>query len=309
MKKIKVLIISIYSLFSFSVFGQWNNTGDCTTTGSFTMGNPSDNAYSHLTIKGGGQPSGEAGKREVIFDFNGVKSVIKGYRSGWWASNLDFLTTIDSPTLVRRMSINEGGWTAFYDNKTIIGNPNATNYGEGNKLEFAGVSWSHFTPAIYKYNTTATSGQLRIQLGDYVRDYFKLDIGLKDSEAQNIWRSYFTVVANGNVGIGKNNPQNKLDVNGTIRAKEVRVESGWADFVFKDDYKLPSLNEVEAHIGEYKHLPGIPSEAEVKENGIGLSEISTKLLQKVEELTLYAIEQNKKIESLTKEVEELRNQK
>lgn len=109
------------------------------------------------------------------------------------------------------------------------------------------------------------------------------------------------------VGIGTNNPQHKLDVNGTIRAKEVKVESGWADFVFDDNYDLPSLNEIEAHIKKHKHLPNIPTDADVKENGVSLGEMNVKLLQKIEELTLYMIQQNKEIEVLHSEIEKLKN--
>ncbi|SHF15372.1 hypothetical protein [Dysgonomonas macrotermitis] len=105
--------------------------------------------------------------------------------------------------------------------------------------------------------------------------------------------SYFN---GGNVGIGTATPKNKLDVNGVIRATEVKVETGWADFVFADDYKLPTLKEVEAHISEHRHLPGIPSEAEVKAEGVSLGDMQAKLLQKIEELTLYVIEQNKVID-------------
>jgi len=111
------------------------------------------------------------------------------------------------------------------------------------------------------------------------------------------------VSGNGNVGIGTTNPDSKLAVNGTIHSKEVKVDmTGWSDFVFKRGYKLPTLEEVEKHITEKGHLKNIPSEEEVLEKGINLGEINAKLLQKIEELTLYVIEQNKKIEKQTEEI-------
>lgn len=116
----------------------------------------------------------------------------------------------------------------------------------------------------------------------------------------------FIIKGNGNVGIGINKPQNKLDVNGTIHAKEVKVDlNGWADYVFKTDYKLPSLEEVEAHIKEKGHLPSIPSEKEVLVKGINLGDNQRLLLQKIEELTLYSIEQNKQLQLQSKKIEEL----
>jgi len=111
---------------------------------------------------------------------------------------------------------------------------------------------------------------------------------------------------NGNVGIGEANPNNKLDVNGTIHSKEVKVDmNGWSDFVFRKDYSLPTLQEVEKHIAEKGHLENIPSEEEVLKNGINLGEMNSKLLQKIEELTLYAIEQQKNTEKLNKIIEQL----
>lgn len=126
---------------------------------------------------------------------------------------------------------------------------------------------------------------------------------------------FFTIINNtGNIGIGTSNPTEKLSVNGTIQAKEIKVETDWADFVFEDKYELPSLLEVESHIKENKHLPGVPTAKQVKEDGIGLSEATTILLQKIEELTLYAIEQNKEskkqkeiIQKLNKSIVNLNN--
>jgi hypothetical protein len=117
-------------------------------------------------------------------------------------------------------------------------------------------------------------------------------------------RDYMSIMQE-RVGIGTTNPQNLLDVNGTIRAKEVKVESGWADFVFKPDYQLKPLAEVEQFITTNGHLPEIPTEKEVAQNGVSLGEMNAKLLQKVEELTLYLIKQDGEIKSLNKKNEEL----
>jgi hypothetical protein len=80
----------------------------------------------------------------------------------------------------------------------------------------------------------------------------------------------------------------------------IAPHNSWSDYVFNADYKLQNLNEVENYIKTNKHLPDIPSAIEVQENGYVLHDMNVKLLQKVEELTLYAIEQNKEIEQLKK---------
>jgi hypothetical protein len=102
----------------------------------------------------------------------------------------------------------------------------------------------------------------------------------------------------GNVGIGTSNPTYKLSVNGNVRTKEVVVETAWADYVFAKDYKLPSLIDVEKYIKENNHLPEIPSAEEIQTNGLKVGEVQTKMMQKIEELTLYIIEMKKEIELL-----------
>lgn len=108
----------------------------------------------------------------------------------------------------------------------------------------------------------------------------------------------------GNVGIGTTSPNNKLDVLGIIRAEEVIVETGWADYVFKEDYQLKPLDEVESFIKENKHLPSMPSAANIQEKGAHVAELMTKMMEKIEELTLYSIQQKKEIDALKKRLDE-----
>ena len=110
----------------------------------------------------------------------------------------------------------------------------------------------------------------------------------------------------GNVAIGTSNPGiYKLAVKGKIRAEEIKVETNWADYVFKEGYDLPTLKEVENHIKEKGHLINIPSAEEVKENGIQLGEMNKLLLEKIEELTLYIIELKKENELQNNMIEKL----
>ncbi|WP_299352944.1 hypothetical protein [Mucilaginibacter sp.] len=99
----------------------------------------------------------------------------------------------------------------------------------------------------------------------------------------------------GNVLIGKTSQANtnyKLDVNGSARANEIVVNTTGADFVFEKNYKLPKLEEVEAYINKNHHLIDIPTADVMKQYGVAVGELNTKLLQKVEELTLYLIDKD-----------------
>jgi hypothetical protein len=98
-----------------------------------------------------------------------------------------------------------------------------------------------------------------------------------------------------------------LAVNGKIGTKDVQIETtsdAWPDYVFESDYKLMAVNEIAKYIREHKHLPGIPSAQEVARNGYSVSDLDVQLLKKVEELTLYIIEQQKQIDALKKMIEE-----
>lgn len=96
----------------------------------------------------------------------------------------------------------------------------------------------------------------------------------------------------------------QISNNGIVRAREIIVdlETNWPDYVFQKNYSLPSLKSVESFIQSEGHLPNIPAASVMEKDGISLGEMNRILLEKVEELTLYLIDQNKRIEQLEKEI-------
>lgn len=181
----------------------------------------------------------------------------------------------------------------IYSNSSEIASSNPNNYQVNNltpntsyvftvtALDAAGNE-SSFSNSVSITTDATTTGNGGTTSGDWTAD------------GNNI---HFST---GNVGIGTNAITNyKLAVDGKIRSREVKVDNdNWADYVFFKNYKLPTLQEVENHIKEKGHLINIPSAKEVKANGIELGEMNKLLLEKIEELTLYIIEQNKRLHIL-----------
>lgn len=150
---------------------------------------------------------------------------------------------------------------------------------------------NHYGFGFHGYNDGTT--EIINPRNTYVSGYFGIDFFTSG-------RLRMRISNDGLVSIGTpiRQPGYRLAVNGKIRAKEIKVETNWSDFVFEENYNLPSLQEVEKHIQEKGHLKDIPSAKEVGENGIYLGEMNAKLLQKIEELTLYTIDQQKMIHKL-----------
>jgi hypothetical protein len=192
------------------------------------------------------------------------------------------ILTVNGPSSNKALKVNSDYESpSFRDQVLIYSN---TNNGFG--IAFAGNG--HHRGGIYADNSGGNTGSGNI----------------------TIWtRNQGNIFLNAeNVGIGTVNTNGwKLAVNGKIRAKEIKVETGWSDFVFESNYSLPTLIEVEKHIKEKGHLKDIPSAKEVAKNGIFLGEMDSKLLQKIEELTLYTIQQQKEIENLKNENESLKS--
>ncbi len=175
-------------------------------------------------------------------------------------------------------------------------------------------------------NRNTVSGSSRIWISSLAGDAYQIfrvpgpqywAIGIDQSDnnkfkidhSSTVGAGAFTIQTNGNVGIGTTTVPSgyKLAVDGKIIAEEVKVEmSGdWPDNVFRSDYNLKPLDEVEAYIKANRHLSDMPSAAEVAENGVSLGDMQARLLQKVEELTLYVIDLKKENEALKGRVREL----
>ena len=120
------------------------------------------------------------------------------------------------------------------------------------------------------------------------------------------FRGRTTIFQQNNVGIGTDNPGYKLEVAGTVRANTFSaVTPPWPDYVFEPNYELRDLTEVDQYLKAHKHLPDIPSEKELQATGLDLPAMDAKLLRKIEELTLYLIEQNKLIKAQGDRISEL----
>lgn len=127
----------------------------------------------------------------------------------------------------------------------------------------------------------------------------------------SVWDESNTVASyQGEVAIGRTTVPSgyKLAVEGHIRAREIKVDTDtWPDYVFSSDYQLLTLEEIQKHIAEKGHLPNIPSAVEIAEDGLDLGEMNKLLLEKIEELTLHLIAQEKKQMELENELENLKS--
>jgi hypothetical protein len=117
-----------------------------------------------------------------------------------------------------------------------------------------------------------------------------------------------TITGGGNVGIGTDDTKGyKFAVNGDAIFTKIKVKNNtsWPDYVFEENYQLPPLAEIAAYIKTHKHLPEIPAAAEVEKEGLDIGEMNKQLLKKVEELTLYLIQQQQEHESTVERIKVL----
>ncbi|WP_439488522.1 hypothetical protein [Algoriphagus sp.] len=215
-------------------------------------------------------------------------------------------TTPDAPFHILR-----GNTTTVYPSSTGMGNI-MQKYQFGNNALEIGISGATNARRMWilaRHNDYSNYGSA------YGTLHLQPDVGSKSS-FRGVGIGYTAATAlsigthlavNGKVGIGVSSPTEMLEVKGKIKTQEVIVTAtGWADYVFKPEYKLMPLSELDAYIQRNGHLPDVPTEAEVMENGVNLAEMNVKLLEKVEELTLYMIEQNTEIQALKAELQSIK---
>ncbi len=228
-------------------------------------------------------PSGNAGG-------SGVRKVrfISGTNATIYEANSDLIWS--NHDLIFNAANTSGGNTnqlVLYRNGNVglgIGAPERTLHIKG------GQTVEHATEASINYKVSA---------GSKVWDVGVNTNGFYFYEG-NTHTYKMVLLENGNVGIGTLTPASfKLAVEGKIGAREVVVTTAaWSDYVFEDNYELPSLEKVRSYIKQNRHLPDVPSAAEVEKNGIALGEMDAILLKKIEELTLYLLQMEEKVKAL-----------
>ena len=216
-----------------------------------------------------------------------------GYLSGF--AGLKFFTGGSVKMLIHNNG-NVGIGTTTPSSKLSLG------ISTGNKKLFiydSGTEASGFGQALFEFRIFgAASSTNHISFGKYdlTSDSFSEQMRLDNT---------------GNLSIGTTDSKGyKFAVNGSTIATSVTVKSAanWPDYVFKKDYKLPSLQEVKAYIDQNQHLPEIPSEQQIAKEGLDLGEMNKLLMKKVEELTLYLIEKDKEVREQRTDIDKLKEQ-
>ncbi|WP_212000335.1 hypothetical protein [Chitinophaga sp. HK235] len=259
------------------------------------IGNTTNNA---LFING-------SGKYNTIGNYNGL--MLYFYNGAGYVDVMNPSTSVFSPLWLR-------GSTIQTNNRLLINN--ATDDGNtallvNGNIKTNGYNYRAFTADLVSGYTTidiSENNNRRAFMG-YSTGSNIVTFGAVDDNGTE--RGLYLHRLSGNVGIGAYNPQSKLAVAGTITAHRVRVTTNpadWPDYVFHENYSLPSLQAVKQYVNTHKHLPDIPSAGEVEKNGQDLGEMNKQLLKKVEELTLYIIQQQEQITALNERLKKVEKQ-
>lgn len=310
-----------------NVVGLWNKSGNNLYYTGGNIGIGTSNPIFPLDVVGDARVSNNlyVGGGVVISDKISAITEVKG-----WDFKVDNDINIEGASRLKGSTRLDQGFTFDGINGvSLINTPSGQIMRYGNKTAqilplscAAGPLSTTFTQQfggaiqIFDNNNPTTSGLLNLQTWT---GGSSIDASVAGNSQAGLLINYFcgsnTYINTGGLGgevfLGKShigNPLNissthfndaLLTVNGKIVSKSMFVtQQNWADFVFENDYKLPTLTEIESYYKANKHLPNIPSAKEVAENGIDLGEMNKLLLQKIEELTILMVQQEKRIKEL-----------
>lgn len=263
-----------------------------------------DGGWWYITIEAHDNPGGNAA--------GWTKQTVTAYGAG---------NSYPAGTIFTRLQTGGTTWTGWMQHIQVnsSGNVGLGTNSPGNKVSFAEVNLTTEATGITWYSPAPTQYGIHRTAGDWVTpDYQQLRLGFATGiiidPGNGYGKSYLDVKGNGirvtegAVGIGLTDVKGyKLAVGGAAVAEKIVVkqQANWPDFVFDSAYRLTPLNQVEAYIKENKHLPDVPSAAAVDQEGINIGDNQAALLKKIEELTLYIIQQHKEIQELKTKVEKL----
>lgn len=286
MKKILIISLSIMTLLPATVlFGQWTTGTNVVYTDDQVLINvqtPESNTNLHIEdTHSYSSYNGVYSKATSTASRVTGESYFRANYSSLWSSSgsiWGMRGEVSNLTKIENTSSSKTSWAVGAYGRATITDPITSGYAGTGTYNIAGMV-AQLSGTITTYPTNGVVSAL------YARDM----IG-----GSQTWAGYFdgNSYIRDSLGVGTNEFDGyKLAVAGKIRATEVKIASlPWSDFVFDKDYNLMPIPSLKTFIEENKHLPDIPSEAEVQENGISLGEMDALLLQKIEELTLYVID-------------------
>ncbi len=298
------------------VFGVKANTGDLFASGAIQLGNTSTSTAGTIRWNG----------TDFQGNTGGVwRSLTSAGATGWSVSATEVVTT--------NLDHNVGIGTISPTAKLDVVTPSTSLMSAVNGV--VGYSGTSDIPAIRGYSITApgwgigsrfTGGYMGIRSEALASTYTGTAYGIyataEGSAGTRIgvygsaggigadnWGGYFlgkSYMHELRIGSTQGAAGYLLSVDGKIMCEELRVQNNtlWPDFVFEEDYELPSLQDVKKHVNTYGHLPGMPSAEQVCEEGFSVGDVQVKLLQKVEELTLYVLQQEEELAAMRALLEE-----
>lgn len=238
------------------------------------------------------------GEYNTLIGYTSGRSLTSGHRNTFIGSLAGLVTTTGVENVFLGVSTGADNQKGSYN--TFIGRYAGKEMVSGNNNVFLGFRTGY-------HNNGSNNVFIGSKAGEKETGSNKFYLDNSNTSTPLLYGNFST----NQLGINTNNIPSgyAFAIKGKAIAEEIKVQlqTAWPDFVFYDTYMLPSLEEVEDHINKKGHLKNIPSAKEVEKNGILLGEMDAKLLQKIEELTLYIIQQNKDINELKERIKILEN--